>query len=166
MVTLGMPLCCSHIPHFIVFVCCFHGNVLPHSAAYRWNGPKSIENSRESYFCSLGSQCGSNRQEMLRGLIYHHMDKKSQLGPVLQSAVTRCRSNNYRKIWNIMGLNLLAITSVASMISHYDDNTGYTYTNKYEYTQRYWEQLRSHFYYTTPADFHINYGNKCKGKKP
>lgn len=25
---------------------------------------------------------------------------------------------------------------------------------------------RSHFYYTTPADFHINYGNKCKGKKP
>lgn len=71
---------------FIVFVCCFYGNAPPHSAAYRWNRLKSVENSRESYFCSLDAQCGSNWQKLLRVLISCHIWTELER-PVLQSAV-------------------------------------------------------------------------------
>ena len=68
----GRPLYRSHTTLFVVFVCCFHGNMPPRYAAYRWNRLKSVEKRRESYFCSLGAQCGSNRQKFLRALISFH----------------------------------------------------------------------------------------------
>lgn len=116
-VTRGRPLRCSHTPLFAVFVCCFHGNVPPHSAAYRWNGLKSVENSRESYFCSLGARCGSNRQKLLRALISPHTWAKNwnSAGPA-----------TVVKILNILWFNSPAITSIASMISQFNDNTGNT----------------------------------------
>lgn len=91
-VTRGRTLSCSHTPPFIVFVCCFHGNVPPYSTAYQWNGLKSIGNSRESYFCSLGAQCGSNRRKLFRALISFHtwivLRTKLELGPVFDSILT------------------------------------------------------------------------------
>lgn len=122
-VTRGIPLCCLHRPLFTVFVCCFHGNLPPHSAAYRWNGLRSVENSRESYFCSLGAQCGSNRQELLRALIYHHTWTKNCDWD--QSCSQQWDAAGPTTMVKFLGLNSLAITSIASMISHYDDNTGY-----------------------------------------
>lgn len=54
------------------FVCCFHGNMPPLSVVHRWNGLKSIENSRESYFCSLSTQCGNNKVKLFAVLISFH----------------------------------------------------------------------------------------------
>lgn len=62
----------QHTSLFVAFVCCFHGNMPPLSVVHRWNGLKSIENSRESYFCSLSTQCGNNKVKLFAVLISFH----------------------------------------------------------------------------------------------
>lgn len=82
------PLLQGGPPLVALFVCCFHGNVPPRSAACRRNGLKSLENSGASYFCLLGAQCGGNRQELRRARASPHTSTQKKLPPepVPQSA--------------------------------------------------------------------------------
>lgn len=87
-VTQGRPLCSSHThthTHAHIHPVCGLCLLFPWQHAALLHGIsmkrawKSVENSRESYFCSLVAQCGSNRRKPVGAQIPLYMQKKMEL---------------------------------------------------------------------------------------